>query len=92
MNGSDQYKVKWSTRFKKDYKLAMKRGYNIDLLDEVIRLIAKGDQQQKLIEDYDDHELGVFIFVSFLVVCALQLVRANMPARRVRTLAFILCV
>ena len=58
MNGTDKYKVKWSTRFKKDYKLAMKRGYNIDLLDEVIRLIAKGDQQQKLIEDYDDHELG----------------------------------
>lgn len=36
----------------------MKRGYNIDLLDEVIRLIAKGDQQQKLIDKYDDHELG----------------------------------
>ena len=58
MSGSDKYKVKWSIRFKKDYKLAMKRGYNIDLLDEVIRLIAKGEQQQKLIDDYDDHELG----------------------------------
>ena len=58
MSNSDKYKVKWSTRFKKDYKLAMKRGYNIDLLDEVIRLIAKGEQQQKLIDDYDDHELG----------------------------------
>ena len=45
MSGSDKYKVKWSIRFKKDYKLAMKRGYNIDLLDEVIRLIAKGAQQ-----------------------------------------------
>ena len=32
--------------------------YNSDLLDEVIRLIAKGEQQQKLIDDYDDHELG----------------------------------
>ncbi len=58
MSNSDKYKVKWSTRFKKDYKLAMKRGYNIDLLDEVIRLIAKGEQQQKLIDDYNDHELG----------------------------------
>ena len=58
MSNSDKYKVKWSTRFKKDYRLAMKRGYNIDLLDEVIRLIAKGEQQQKLIDDYDDHELG----------------------------------
>jgi len=54
----DKYKVKWSTRFKKDYKLAIKRGYNISLLDDVIRLIAKGDQQERLIEDYDDHELS----------------------------------
>lgn len=58
MSSTDKYKIKWSTRFKKDYKLAMKRGYNIDLLDEVIRLIATGDQQQKLINKYDDHELG----------------------------------
>jgi mRNA interferase YafQ len=58
MSGTDKYKVKWSTRFKKDYKLAMKRGLNIDLLDEVIRLIAKGDQQQKLIDEYSDHELS----------------------------------
>jgi mRNA interferase YafQ len=53
----DKYKIKWTTRFKKDYKLAMKRGKDINLLDDVIRLIAKGDQQQKLIDEYDDHEL-----------------------------------
>ena len=58
MSKADKYKVKWSARFKKDYKLAMKRGYNIELLDDVIRLIARGDEQQKLIEDYDDHELS----------------------------------
>ena len=58
MNSAYKYRIKWSARFKKDYKLAMKRGYNIDLLDEVIRLIAKGNQQKKLIEDYGDHELG----------------------------------
>lgn len=58
MSSSDKYKIKWSTKFKKDYKLAIKRGYDIDLLDEVIRLIAKGDQQKKLIEEYSDHELG----------------------------------
>ena len=40
MSSSDRYMVKWSTRFKKDYKLIMKRGYNINLLDDVIRLIA----------------------------------------------------
>jgi mRNA interferase YafQ len=58
MSGEDKYKVKWSIRYKKDYKLAMKRGYDIGLLDDVIRLIAKGDQQQRLMEDYDDHELS----------------------------------
>ncbi len=36
----------------------MKRGYDIDLLDNVIRLIAKGDQQQRLISEYNDHELS----------------------------------
>ena len=58
MSAVYKYKVKWSTRFKKEYKLAMKRGYDIGLLDEVIRLIARGDQQQRLIEEYDDHELS----------------------------------
>ncbi|MBQ9359858.1 MAG: type II toxin-antitoxin system YafQ family toxin [Lachnospiraceae bacterium] len=53
-----KYKVKWTSRFKKDYKLAMKRGYDISLIDAVILMIAKGDQQQKLIDDYDDHELS----------------------------------
>ena len=26
MSGPDRYRVKWSSRFKKDYQLAMKRG------------------------------------------------------------------
>ena len=54
MSAVYKYKVKWSTKFKKEYKLAMKRGYDIGLLDEVIRLIARGDQQQRLIEEYDE--------------------------------------
>lgn len=58
MSGAGEYKVKWTTRFKKDYKLALKRGYNINLLDDVIRLIAKGDQQQKLVNEYNDRELS----------------------------------
>ena len=53
-----KYKVKWSSRFKKDYKLAIKRGYDINLIDVVIKLIAEGNQQQRLIDDYDDHELS----------------------------------
>ena len=58
MSGSGGYRVKWTARFKKDYKLAIKRGYRIELLDEVICLIAQGGQEQQLKDRYDDHELG----------------------------------
>jgi addiction module toxin, RelE/StbE family len=37
-----KYTVKFTTQFKKDYKLAMKRGLKIALLDEVIRTLANG--------------------------------------------------
>ena len=48
------YKVIWTSKFKKDYKLAMKRGFEIKLLDNVIRSLAKGE---KLSEKHKDHEL-----------------------------------
>ncbi len=44
----------WTSRFKKDYKLAMKRGLNIELLDNTIRMIASGEQ---LPEEFNDHSL-----------------------------------
>ncbi len=53
----EKYKVKWTTKFKKDYKAAKKRGYDIKLLKDVVHLIAMGNQQKKLVEAYDDHEL-----------------------------------
>ena len=43
-----------SNRFKKDLKLAMRRGYNIDLLEEVINKIAAGEILEP---KYKDHEL-----------------------------------
>ena len=42
-------KVIWTSRFKKDYKLAIKRNLNIELLDDVIRMLAAG---QTLPEEY----------------------------------------
>ena len=48
-------KVVWTSKFKKDYKLAVKRGLNIDLLDDAIRMIANN---QPLPEDYCDHQLS----------------------------------
>ena len=47
--------VIWTVQFKKDYKLAMKRHMNIDLLDDVIRQIADGKELDK---KFKDHELS----------------------------------
>jgi len=47
-------KVIWTNQFKKDYKLAMKRHLDIDLLDEVIRMLATGEP---LPTKYKDHPL-----------------------------------
>ena len=44
-----------SNKFKKDLKLAIKRGYNIKLLDDVVSKIAA---QEKLDEKYKDHALS----------------------------------
>ena len=48
------YTVKWSARFKKQYKLMMKRGEDIALLDAVIRMLAAGET---LPPEYHDHIL-----------------------------------
>jgi len=48
------YSVKWTSRFKKDYKLMVKRGENIELLDEAIRKLAVGEV---LPPEYHNHML-----------------------------------
>ena len=45
----------WTTRFKKDYKLAMKRHLDIELLDDIIRALSRGET---LPEKNKDHELS----------------------------------
>jgi len=47
--------VIWTSKFKKDYKLAIKKGLNIDLIDDTIRMLASC---QKLPERYCDHSLS----------------------------------
>ena len=49
------YIVKRTKKFDKDLKLLVKRGYNIDLLTEVVKKLANGD---KLAEKYQDHALS----------------------------------
>ena len=47
--------IVWTTQFKKDYKLAVKRHLNIDLLDDIIRALSRGDT---LPEKNKDHALS----------------------------------
>ena len=47
--------IVWTTRFKKDYKLAMKRHLDIELLDDIIRALSRGET---LPEKNRDHELS----------------------------------
>jgi len=50
-----KYTVKFTTQFKRDYKLAIKRGMKIALLDGVITDLANG---VPLPEKNSDHALG----------------------------------
>lgn len=46
--------IVWTGQFKKDYKLAIKRHFDIGLLDDIIRKLASGEQ---LPEKNKDHAL-----------------------------------
>ena len=46
--------IKYQTAFKRDYKRIKKRGYSIRLLEQVIALLAEG---QELPASYRDHAL-----------------------------------
>ena len=49
-----KYIIKQSSLFKKDYKAAIKRGYDITLLLKVIEILANGET---LPNQYNDHAL-----------------------------------
>lgn len=46
--------IVWTTQFKKDYKLALKRHLDIELLDNLIRILSRGET---LPEKNKDHAL-----------------------------------
>jgi len=50
----NKYSVQSSKRYRKQYKLLKKRGYNLALLDDVITLLSKGEP---LPSKYSDHPL-----------------------------------
>ena len=49
-----KYKIERTSRFKKDYKLIKKRGYDISLLQEIVSILANGEP---LPEKHNDHPL-----------------------------------
>ena len=49
-----KYEIKRTSRFKKDYKLILKRKHNPELLGEVVKILASGEE---LPPKYNDHAL-----------------------------------
>ncbi len=47
-------KIRYSGRFKKDYKTIVKRGYNVKLLEETLNILITG---KNLPQKYLDHPL-----------------------------------
>ena len=47
-------KVRYSAKFKKDFKMIVKRGYDITLFEEVLMFLR---EQKPLPEKYSDHSL-----------------------------------
>ena len=48
-----KYTVKYTTGFKKDYKRAIKRGMKIELLEQVVALLAMGGPLPEKNRDHD---------------------------------------
>lgn len=49
------YQVKYTSAYKKSYKLMQKRGYDLSILDEVVDMLRQGRQLDK---KYRDHGLS----------------------------------
>lgn len=49
------YEIKATGRFKKDLKVMIRRGYNMELLDEIVSMLANGEN---LPEKNRDHNLS----------------------------------
>ena len=48
-------KIRYSSRFKKDYKVVVKRGYDVKLLEEVIQILV---EEKPLPPKYLEHPLS----------------------------------
>lgn len=53
-------KIEYSSKFKRDYKRLVRKHVKIELLDDVIRLIARDDKEsrEQLLSRHNMHRLG----------------------------------
>ena len=63
-----KYEIKNTTQFKKDYKLAKKRGLNIKLLKEVVSKLANGEQLESKYKDHMLSESVIYNQIGFLFI------------------------
>ena len=70
--------IVWTTQFKKDYKLALKRHLDIELLDNIIRRLSRGETLPERNKDHaaDRGLIGhreCHILPDWLLVTALRM-------------------
>ncbi|AND78519.1 type II toxin-antitoxin system YafQ family toxin [Streptococcus pantholopis] len=62
-------KIKYHNQFKKDYKLALRRGFKASKLEEVLEILVEGNG---LPEKYRDHQLTVSKYYKGVRECHIQ--------------------
>ena len=62
-------KIRYHKQFKKDFKLAMKRGLKAELLEEVLHFLI---QEKELLVRYRDHQLMAFKHFQGVRECHIQ--------------------
>ena len=50
-----KYEVQPTTKFKKDLKLCKSRGYDIELINQIIKKLANGEKLEEKSKDHDLH-------------------------------------
>ena len=50
-----KYEVQPTTKFKKDLKLCKSRGYDIELINQIIKKLANGEKLEEKNKDHDLH-------------------------------------
>ena len=83
-------KIRYSSQFKKDYKVAVKRGYNVKLLEDVLQFLV---EEKPLPPKFLDHPLAgsysghreCHITPDWLLIYKIELVILTLSLTRIGT-------